>query len=72
MRWQNLRHHFNTHNLTRAFHKLDGSKAGGVDRVTKGGKMIDITSEQGPGRKHSLKSRMPELGTYGSGRDLGA
>lgn len=28
-------HHFNTHNLTRAFHALDGSKASGIDRVTK-------------------------------------
>jgi group II intron reverse transcriptase/maturase len=28
-------HHFNVHNLTRAFHELDGSKACGIDRVTK-------------------------------------
>src|SRR2546423_1824998 len=34
-KWQNLMHHFNTHNLTRAFHELDGSKASGIDRVTK-------------------------------------
>jgi hypothetical protein len=34
--------------------------------------MIDITSEHGPEMKHKLKSRMPELGRYGSGRELGS
>src|SRR5437899_3182981 len=34
-KWHNLMHHFNVHNLTRAFHELDGSKASGIDHVTK-------------------------------------
>jgi len=32
---QNLMHHFNQHNLRRAFQTLDGSKASGIDHVTK-------------------------------------
>lgn len=34
-RWRSLAHHFNRHNLRRAFRSLDGSKAAGIDRVTK-------------------------------------
>ncbi len=34
-RFTSLVHHFNGPNLRRAFQELDGSKASGVDRVTK-------------------------------------
>jgi len=34
-RMHNLMHHFNQHNLRRAFQTLDGSKASGIDHVTK-------------------------------------
>ena len=32
---RNLMHHLNGHNLRRAFQALDGSKASGIDHVTK-------------------------------------
>src|SRR5438477_561213 len=32
---RNLTHHLNRHNLRRAFQTLDGSKASGIDHVTK-------------------------------------
>ena len=34
-RFTSLVHHFNESNLRRAFQELDGSKAPGIDRVTK-------------------------------------
>src|SRR5262245_53008331 len=34
-RFTSLVHHFNETNLRQAFHELDGSKAPGIDRVTK-------------------------------------
>jgi RNA-directed DNA polymerase len=34
-RMRNLMHHFNAHNLRRAFQTLDGTKAAGIDHVTK-------------------------------------
>lgn len=35
VRFTSLVHHMNEHNLRRAFQELDGSKAAGIDRVTK-------------------------------------
>ena len=35
MKFCNLMHHFNFENLLQAFRKLDGTKASGIDRVTK-------------------------------------
>jgi len=56
-----LMHHLNPHNLRRAFRELDGSRACGVDGVTK-------TSEHRTERKHQPKSRMREIRTSGSVR----
>ena len=39
-----LMHHINPHNLRRAFHELDGSKASGVDHVTKHEYVRDLES----------------------------
>ena len=45
VRWQNLMHHFIAHKLAGAFRELDGSKASGIDRVTKGEYQKHLTED---------------------------
>ena len=59
-----LSHHLGADNLRRAFRELDGSRACGVDGVTK------QTSEHRAVRNHQPKSRMRETRTSGSVRGL--